>query len=271
VWGRSVLFHVAARYTFEPTVDYQIALAEGDAVVVLEEAAGWLRGYIVTDESKLDTTDLTAVPEDTPTGVFPASYVELQTEDGVTAENSTKAAADSVKRWKERTQEHQARTLLARTETALRQWRDDMAQLLRQGDVVGYHGMRTRIATLLEWRRQLESGSTTGFDRGVVTEAVLRLVEASGHMQEGLIVPTRTTNVPSQQSAPQSYDARQASIAASAEAEDASIGAAGDPASASAGTPGVVVACESNTGIITLCVLFLSHSARLGLRCLALR
>ena len=229
-----------ARYEFQATVDYQIPLQPGDEVVVLEEAVGWYRGYVlpVDDQGKVTTTtagDLTAVPAGVVAGVFPASYVELREEDEDTPGASAAAAAEDVREWHAASQERQARSLLARTDAALSQWRNDMCARLRAGDVAGYHQLRTRLATLLEWRRQLSAASTTAADREIVTEAVLRLVEASGQMQEGLIVPTLadTDGAPSS-----SVDA------ASSSAVGASVGGGGGG--------GVKVASEKNTGIVVL-------------------
>lgn len=182
----------------------QLALGEGEAVTITQQAAGWYKGYVTAEPDRGE-------------GIFPANYVALGTgefdgdadavsEDGLPRSSAVLGRSVS-RRTKQRAIGSTVESALARADRCLGAWRTQLKQLLRSGDTEGYANVRANLSALQEWRRQLVIAEAAARSRGsddtsqraeraaaTIRERMLRLVEASRQVREGLIVPRTDTD-----------------------------------------------------------------------------
>ncbi len=73
----------------------------------------------------------------------------------------------------------------------VKEWNVSMRRYLEMGNAAAYHEVKTQIAQLLEWRRQMVSAeqSRQAKQAGALRESVMRLVESATQIREGLLVP----------------------------------------------------------------------------------
>ena len=78
-------------------------------------------------------------------------------------------------------------------ESSIKDWRGKLMVALREQKFEEYYKVKNQIATLLEWRRQLQQATSTS-QQDAVRVQVIKLIESRRQMDEAFTVPRTEGN-----------------------------------------------------------------------------
>ena len=83
--------------------------------------------------------------------------------------------------------------LIDEMESSIKDWRGKLMVALREQKFEEYYKVKNQIATLLEWRRQLQQSTSTS-EQDSVRVQVIKLIESRRQMDEAFTVPRTEGN-----------------------------------------------------------------------------
>lgn len=116
-----------AIYNFRGKGLYQLILQLGETVQILEESAGWYRGFSLRNKAKK--------------GIFPTSYIYVK-------DNKDESSSDTESVFKEE-------ALVEELTSVLREWGAMWKQVYLRREEALFHDVRNLMLELMDWRRQI--------------------------------------------------------------------------------------------------------------------